>query len=313
MDSHTAISSPASADQLSLFGSPDGPMTDNCGAVASPARTSARPAKVRASKAPVRDCGSPGCGSSTHADPFACSLRMSLRSELAALTGCSMTWKDSGTPARRSWWVLSMSARPIDGIESGSLQGWATPVARPAGGTPEQFLDRKRKAVANGSQMGIALSDLNLQVQAVAAKQWPTPHGMSNEDKDRPNGPTGNELGRAVTREQWPTPTASPHQANRNGHSPPSHGVSRGMTLAGVVGDLATWPTPKASDGRPKGNGGTRNSPGLDQLARSGELGPPAPDSLSTNGKPRGSLNSRWVASLMGYPPDWCEHEINPA
>jgi DNA (cytosine-5)-methyltransferase 1 len=35
--------------------------------------------------------------------------------------------------------------------------------------------------------------------------------------------------------------------------------------------------------------------------------GLPDPASPSTNGRPRGSLNSRWVAQLMGYPPDWCE------
>jgi hypothetical protein len=43
---------------------------------------------------------------------------------------------------------------------------WATPVANPAGGTPEQFLERKRKTVEKGNLMGISLTDLQMQVIA---------------------------------------------------------------------------------------------------------------------------------------------------
>jgi hypothetical protein len=53
------------------------------------------------------------------------------------------------------------------------LAGWATPAAREAGGTPEQFLDRKRKAVENGAQLGISLTSLSLQAQT--ASGWATP------------------------------------------------------------------------------------------------------------------------------------------
>jgi hypothetical protein len=52
--------------------------------------------------------------------------------------------------------------------------GWATPVGQQANGTPEAFLERKRKSMARGSQsMGLSLSDLNMQVKAWAG--WPTP------------------------------------------------------------------------------------------------------------------------------------------
>ena len=44
------------------------------------------------------------------------------------------------------------------------LAGWATPAAQEPGGTPEQFLERKRKAKANGSKLGISLTALSLQV-----------------------------------------------------------------------------------------------------------------------------------------------------
>ena len=46
------------------------------------------------------------------------------------------------------------------------LSGWGTPLAQQANGTPEAFLERKRKSIANGSQMGVSLSDLNMQVKA---------------------------------------------------------------------------------------------------------------------------------------------------
>lgn len=55
------------------------------------------------------------------------------------------------------------------------LSGWATPVGQQANGTPEAFLDRKRKSMERGSQsMGVCLSDLNMQAQAWAG--WPTPN-----------------------------------------------------------------------------------------------------------------------------------------
>ncbi len=47
------------------------------------------------------------------------------------------------------------------------LAGWPTPAAREAGGTPEQFLARKEKAVANGKQLGISLTSLNLMAQTI--------------------------------------------------------------------------------------------------------------------------------------------------
>ena len=46
------------------------------------------------------------------------------------------------------------------------LSGWGTPLAQQANGTPEAFLERKRKSVARGSRMGISISDLNMQSQA---------------------------------------------------------------------------------------------------------------------------------------------------
>jgi hypothetical protein len=51
-----------------------------------------------------------------------------------------------------------------------TLAGWATPAAQEAGGTPEQFLARKEKAIENGASLGMSLTSLSLQVAA-----WATP------------------------------------------------------------------------------------------------------------------------------------------
>ena len=46
-----------------------------------------------------------------------------------------------------------------------AIAGWATPAASEPGGSAEQFLERKRRARANGSTLGISLTALSLQVQ----------------------------------------------------------------------------------------------------------------------------------------------------
>ena len=114
-------------------------------------------------------------------------------------------------------------------------------------------------------------------------------------------------------------------------------GPTQGNRKSPNLGTQAHFPTPKASDGRSKGTGGTPDH-GLDAMARAGLLDPessstsgksrdwPTPDVGAVTGgrsargqsKPgrqstlaatgqRGVLNSRWVAQLMGYPPDWCD------
>jgi hypothetical protein len=45
---------------------------------------------------------------------------------------------------------------------------WGAPTANPPGGTPEQFIERKRKANENGSRMGLVISDVGLQMAATA-------------------------------------------------------------------------------------------------------------------------------------------------
>lgn len=120
-------------------------------------------------------------------------------------------WPTPSTPSGGQTWPNGTTAEGLtpDGrklqVTLGLVAdqaGWATPVGQPANGTPEAFLERKRKSMRNGSQsMGVVLSDLNMQVQAWAG--WPTPTAKvaaggeySDPDKalERVRGPHANDL-----------------------------------------------------------------------------------------------------------------------
>lgn len=78
--------------------------------------------------------------------------------------------------ARLAGWCSPMSQdhsrggkdpRPQDtGVplsQQSPLAGWGTPAAQEAGGTPEQFLSRKKSAVERGCRLGVSLTSLSLQ------------------------------------------------------------------------------------------------------------------------------------------------------
>jgi hypothetical protein len=283
-------------------------------------------------KANEADCGFRCDELSKKSDRLGYSLRTFLLCEIGAATGCCLIWANLGTPARRSWWALGRSGLLTDVIACGS---WATPVAQPANGTPEDFLRRKRESVARGNSMGITLSDLQMRVLA-----WPPP-GAADADKgpERPSTRStrksgGGSLVTAKTRPDWNTPTA---QDAKNDTLPPSQ-ARRDSVVAQLIagpqdqasnstlGKSLDWPTPKAADSQAKGNGGNRKSPGLQQASREwntptagcadagatsrsgkrkGELllGGQARSNTAT----RGVLNSRWVLQLLGAPSNWCD------
>jgi hypothetical protein len=54
-------------------------------------------------------------------------------------------------------------------VDQVKLSSWATPAAHEAGGTPEQFLERKRRANANGSSLGVSLTSLSMQAQTTGS------------------------------------------------------------------------------------------------------------------------------------------------
>ena len=113
------------------------------------------------------------------------SLQEKLQKRVSQLgsTLFNLTWKESATPSGRLIFRLRASVRRTSGSDFSS---WPTPVSQPANGTPEAFLERKRKAVANGSSMGICLSDLQMVAQLAS---WATPRstetGHSSGNPDR--------------------------------------------------------------------------------------------------------------------------------
>jgi hypothetical protein len=123
--------------------------------------------------------------SSAKLDLVGLSLRMSLASEASRQTGYALTWSNLGTPAGRSWWVLSMPARPTDASGYGL---WATPKA------------------SDGERGG--RGDLLMQARGVPSPsnryQLPTPRACSGK---RSSGMNRTEMMRAL--EFWPTPTAA--------------------------------------------------------------------------------------------------------
>ena len=52
--------------------------------------------------------------------------------------------------------------------ETTVLAGWGTPTSNPANGEPEAFLERKRRSIARGAKMGVAITDLQMQAKAWA-------------------------------------------------------------------------------------------------------------------------------------------------
>lgn len=135
---------------------------------------------------------------------------------------------------------LAVSARPTpcsqDGPKGGPGQGidllpgaaaltaspWATPAAQEPGGTPEQFLARKRKAKENGASLGISLTALSLQAQlAESPRATPTSRDHKDGACDLVNVPVNALLGRQVrltdsgpTQNGYPAETEKPGQLN---------------------------------------------------------------------------------------------------
>ena len=96
----------------------------------------------------------------------------------------------------------------------------------------------------------------------------------------------------------WPSPVAS---EVRQGFQDRSRGMKGNQeSLTTVV--VKSWPTPNAADPRQGGaTQGARKSPNLSIAIH----GPHVPASSSTLGSRQGSLNPRWVETLMGLPVGW--------
>ena len=272
--------------------------------------------------------------SSKRSDPVGYWLRTYLAFELSRLTSSSKTWKNSGTPHGRSWWVLTTleprtvargcglwpTATAGDAGMSGSAGTTLTDAASGLWARP-QARDWKDSGPTQGNR-----KSPNLGTQAHA---WPTPKATDWKDGRRGNDPRhGRQLGQEASiaglldqeirstngkRHDWPTPTA--HDGGRPG------GDLRSTQGGNLSRDAAMWTTPQAHDGHgladPARHGrfgtkhGGRNLP--DHAAavewptpRANRHG--APDS---HGKSpiRGALNPAWVTQLMGFPDGWLDAE----
>lgn len=276
---------PSTMDQLTLF------------AEDSLARTSPPRDVEKASKVPARDYGASTPVLLARYDPDTSLWRTSQHSLEGGLTEFSETFPRSGMMLSGTAYRLPPLVRLTAGTGSGL---WATPVSQPAGGTPEQFLERKRKSVTKGNSMGISLTDLSLQVQ-VAERMWPTPTvGGGGETLPEGTTPTGQtpdgrkqtvcleRYVKQVERGMWPTPRSADGMVN-NLKFPPRE--ARGRLEDAVANSV--WPTPTATmhkGSSPKAmtraSGASRRNDRLDFAVEQGS----------------GALNPEWVEALMGFP-----------
>lgn len=292
----SVTSSPASADGVSRFASPESPTMPMSGPA--PVRASLSVPRARgAGRATLDIFGQHGSHSSESV-----ALQSSLESRLRAATVSrgstlfTLTWNDAVTPSGRRICALRASVRRTSGSAStswptpvvndakgsdyaysqgnhdsvvlklgGRHASWATPAAREAGGTPEGFLMRKRKAKAKGAELGESLTSLSMQAQLTS---WGAP---KKADSERGGRREGNVSGRSNLVDQV---------------------------------QMAPWPTALALDARGPRRGA--NAQGAMMLGETAQMirGPKSSGSPASTAR-RGQLNpdlSRW---LMGYPVEW--------
>lgn len=112
----------------------------------------------------------------------------------------------------------------------GALAGWATPVADPANGTPERFLERKREAIENGSTMGVCLSDLQMQAIAWTPSGWATP---AHRDYRYPNLESYQERSESTKGEQLNNQVVH--------HGPSSHAATGSYAASALNPAMSRW------------------------------------------------------------------------
>jgi len=300
---------------------------------------------------------------SSRSAALATSLENRLRQKTDGLgsTLYKLTWKHWDLPSGRQICALRASVRRTSGKDSGSmgpwptpattdhkggylggrirngkwstdrldvtaqLSGWGTPVANPANGTPEAFLERKRKSIERGSRMGVSRSDLQMQAihnlsgwsTPTVAERERSPEVIKKLAKKRLET-AGQKTVPLYHCEQaqlsgWPTTSCSNDRAARPAIMKREDGTKNQQRLQDLVA-LSGWPTPNASNGSGGGQAKRFTNP-----ERSNELNDcvmlTQPIRLTATGETligsdaamesSGQLNpahSRW---LMGLPPVW--------
>ena len=128
--------------------------------------------------------------------------------------------------------------------ETAPLSGWGTPTAKPAGGTPEAFVQRKRDAQARGIQMGDSLTDIALQAtlagwSTASARDWKDSPGMALEAVN-PDGSARSRIDQLPRQAQLASGTTGPARFTASGQM--LTGCSAGMSGGGPLNPLmSAW------------------------------------------------------------------------
>jgi hypothetical protein len=218
------------------------------------------------------------------------------------------------TPSGRLWWVLGRS-----GLRTGESASGSWPTAR----------------AEDKEACGAHVSRGTAETLTAAARMWPTvtqPYGNNRGGGAGRVGPIRPSLAGSVR--EWPTSTAADGVGSGAAGYSTESGRHPGTTLTDAANGL--WASPASRDWRgdshapaaqnrhspclpahvglvdqesPSTSGKSRDWPtsqardwkGPQGRAYKGE----SMDLPATDG--RGTLNSRWVVQLMGYPSDWLD------
>lgn len=177
----------ATSSQGSLFGPthsdlPAGGTTGSAGREAVPARPSVPPEKAQGLEMLVIS-GRIGFNSSaSFALQRSLGNRLRQRLDTAGSTLFKLTWREPITPLGRRYLERAVSVRRTSGRDCTSVP---TPCAQHAEGSPEAFLERKRRAVEHGSQMGISPTDLQIIAKLSTVPTPCTPNGGRSMDPEK--------------------------------------------------------------------------------------------------------------------------------
>ena len=263
----------------------------------SPARTSvSQTPQPKVSTEPEADSSSSCSESSARLDQIGSSLRTHLRCALEGQTGYSMKWKDKGTPAGRSWWVLGISSRPIAETVSGLLP------------TPTNQSQSGGVRWGGGTGASRVLKEVGLHRWGNDAHLLPTPN--------TPNG------GRRVSKDaEWKGTTAYLNGKKQQvgletailGHLPTHTATEYGSSNNGCPRDgrreeFATKGKPSLRYMLTPTAKGNLNSPSMDKWAGARALRS-LMESLGVGGTVALAHIYEW---MMGYPRGWLDSGSKP-
>jgi len=210
----SATSSPESADGPALCDSPESRMISQSGPEA--AHASHTPQQERDSGTPTRET----CGRTSSASSRSAALCESLASKFQQRLGTDgsmeyqQTWKRKDTPAGRSYWEHTASARRTSDSD---CTGWPTPTATDA---------VKRGAVSpRPGMMGLSETVGLAGWVTPSARHWKDTPGMSSTGVN-PDGSTRtrlDQLPRQAALVSGPPSTSSPAGTENRGALDPEH------------------------------------------------------------------------------------------